>query len=182
MFGPFAFQTGRLLLYATYFFGGVVVGAVGIGHGILAANGRWRLCPRHCRGPRGYHPLVDAANWMAHRGAAYAILNIFRHPKTRGRFVILSGDVHYSFVYHVELRGHDRGPDIWQICSSGVRNAFPPRLLDVFDRANRWLYSPRSPLNWFTRRRRMRVTPRKTGRHTARPTPAQRKRNRARRA
>ena len=26
---------------------------------------------------------------------------------------------------------------------------------------NRWLYSPRSPLNWFTRRRHMRVTPRR---------------------
>ena len=75
--------------------------------------------------------------------------------------MILSGDVHYSFVYDVELRGRVRGPDIWQICSSGVRNEFPPRLLDVLDRANRWLYSPRSPLNWFTSRRRMRVIPRK---------------------
>jgi hypothetical protein len=105
--------------------------------------------------------LVDAENWMAHPGAAYAILNIFRHPKTPRHFVVLSGDVHYSFVYDVELRGRTRGPDIWQICSSGLRNAFPPRLLDVLDRANRWLYAPRSPLNWFTRRRRMRVIPRK---------------------
>lgn len=104
---------------------------------------------------------IYAENWMAHRGAAYAILNIFRHPKTPHHFVVLSGDVHYSFVYDVELRGRTRGPDIWQICSSGVRNEFPPRLLDVLDRANRWLYSPRSPLNWFTRRRRMRVIPRK---------------------
>jgi hypothetical protein len=105
--------------------------------------------------------LVDAENWMAHPGAAHAILNIFRHPKTPGHFVVLSGDVHYSFVYDVELRGRIRGPDIWQICSSGVRNAFPPRLLEVLDRANRWLYSPRSPLNWLTRRRHMRVIPRK---------------------
>ncbi|MEY6432420.1 hypothetical protein ABC977_08395 [Thioalkalicoccus limnaeus] len=105
--------------------------------------------------------LVDAENWMAHPGAAHAILNIFRHPKTPGRFVVLSGDVHYSFVYDVELRGRIRGPDIWQICSSGVRNAFPSRLLEVLDRANRWLYSPRSPLNWLTRRRHMRVIPRK---------------------
>lgn len=107
------------------------------------------------------HPLlVDAENWMAHRGAAQAILNIFRHRKTPRHFVVLSGDVHYSFVYDVELRGRVRGPDIWQICSSGVRNEFPPRLLAVLDRANRWLYSPRSPLNWLTRRRRMRVIPR----------------------
>ena len=31
----------------------------------------------------------------------------------------------------------------------------------MLDRLNRWLYSPRSPLNWLTRRRRMRVIPRK---------------------
>ncbi|HKK23432.1 MAG TPA: alkaline phosphatase D family protein [Pseudohaliea sp.] len=108
------------------------------------------------------HPLlVDAENWMAHPGAAPAILNIFRHPKTPQHFVVLSGDVHYSFVYDVELRGRVRGPDIWQICSSAIRNEFPPRLLDVLDRSNRWLYSPRSPLNWLTRRRHMRVIPRK---------------------
>ena len=108
------------------------------------------------------HPLmVDAENWMAHRGAAHAILNIFRHRRTPKNFVVLSGDVHYSFVYDVELRGRIRGPDIWQICSSGLRNEFPPRLLAVLDRLNRWLYSPRSPLNWFTRRRSMRVIPRK---------------------
>ena len=109
----------------------------------------------------GYPLLVDAENWMAHRGAAHAILNIFRHRKTPDNFVVLSGDVHYSFVYDVELRGRTRGPDIWQICSSGVRNEFPPRLLAVLDHLNRWLYSPRSPLNWFTRRRHMRVIPRK---------------------
>lgn len=105
--------------------------------------------------------MVDAENWMAHPGAAEAILNIFRHPRTPQHFVVLSGDVHYSFVYDVELRGRIHGPDIWQICSSGLRNEFPPRLLDVLDRSNRWLYSPRSPLNWFTRRRHMRVIPRK---------------------
>jgi hypothetical protein len=105
--------------------------------------------------------LVDAENWMAHPGAAQVILNIFRHPKTPEHFVVLSGDVHYSFVYDIELRGHERGPDIWQICSSGLRNAFPERLLAVLDRLNRWLYSPNSPLNWLTRRRRMRVIPRK---------------------
>lgn len=105
--------------------------------------------------------MVDAENWMAHPGSAHAILNIFRHSGTPEHFVVLSGDVHYSFVYDVELRGRVRGPDIWQICSSGVRNAFPERLLGVLDHGNRWLYSPRSPLNWFTRRRHLRITPRK---------------------
>tara|TARA_R110001583_G_scaffold169301_1_gene322183 strand:+ start:28095 stop:30065 length:1971 start_codon:yes stop_codon:yes gene_type:complete len=105
--------------------------------------------------------LVDAENWMAHPGTANGILNVFRHPKTPQHFVVLSGDVHYSFVYDVELRGRTGGPDIWQICSSGLRNTFPARLLDLLDRLNRWLYAPRSPLNWFTSRRRMRVIPRK---------------------
>lgn len=105
--------------------------------------------------------MVDAENWMAHPGAGHAMLNVFRHPKTPQHVVVLSGDVHYSFVYDVELRGQVRGPDIWQICSSGLRNTFPPRLLDALDVANRWMYSPRSPLNWFTRRRSMRVIPRK---------------------
>lgn len=109
----------------------------------------------------GQSLLVDAENWMAHAGAGNTILNIFRHPKTPQHFVVLSGDVHYSFVYDVELRGQVRGPDIWQITSSGLRNSFPPRLLDVLDRANRWLYAPRSPLNWLTRRRHMGVIPRK---------------------
>lgn len=105
--------------------------------------------------------MVDAENWMAHPGSGTAILNVFRHPKTPQHFVVLSGDVHYSFVYDVELRGRVRGPDIWQISSSGLRNTFPARLLDALDVANRWLYATRSPLNWFTRRRHMRVIPRK---------------------
>ena len=107
----------------------------------------------------GYPLLVDAENWMAHRGAAQVILNIFRHSRTPGNYVILSGDVHYSFVYQVLIRHRNGGPNIWQITSSGIKNQFPPRLLEWFDRLNRWLYSPRSPLNWLTRRRRMQVVP-----------------------
>jgi hypothetical protein len=109
----------------------------------------------------GLSLVVDAENWMAHRGCAYTVLNIFRHPETPGHFVILSGDVHYSFVYDVEVRDLAGGPQVWQITSSGVRNRFPDRLLAALDHLNRWLYSPRSPLNAFTRRRRMRVVPRK---------------------
>lgn len=103
--------------------------------------------------------MVDAENWMAHPGSAYALMNLFRHPKTPEYFTILSGDVHYSFVYQVELRGYDGGPNIWQITSSGIKNEFPARLLDVLDRLNRWLYSPKSPLNWFTKRKRLRISP-----------------------
>lgn len=107
----------------------------------------------------GYPLLVDAENWMAHRGAAQVILNIFRHSRTPGNYVILSGDVHYSFVYEVLIRHRNAGPRIWQITSSGIKNQFPARLLAWFDRLNRWLYSPRSPLNGFTRRRTMQVVP-----------------------
>ncbi|OBX33871.1 PhoD-like phosphatase [Halomonas elongata] len=104
--------------------------------------------------------LVDAENWMAHRGAASVMLNIFRHSRTPGHYVVLSGDVHYSFAYDIQIRHRRHGSRIWQITSSGVKNAFPDTLLDAFDRANRWLYAPRSPLNWFTKRRPMRIRPR----------------------
>ncbi|MCH2555958.1 MAG: alkaline phosphatase family protein [Alcanivorax sp.] len=102
---------------------------------------------------------VDAENWMAHRGAARVMLNIFRHSRTPGNYVILSGDVHYSFVYRVRIRQRDGGPNVWQLTDSGLKNTFPHRLLTLFDRLNRWLYSPRSPLNWFTQRRPMAVHP-----------------------
>src|SRR3546814_11173217 len=100
---------------------------------------------------------------MAHRGAASVMLNIFRHYRTPGNYVILSGDVHYSFAYDVRVRGQDRTPHICQITSSGIKNEFPRRLLDWLDRLNRWLYSPRSPLNWFTQRRELAIHPRRAG-------------------
>jgi len=101
--------------------------------------------------------LVDAENWMAHRGAANIMLNIFRHRKTPGHFMILSGDVHYSFVYDVVLRRSQHQPVITQITCSGLKNEFPKSLLPGFDRLNRWLYGRKSPLNWLTKRRRMSV-------------------------
>lgn len=106
------------------------------------------------------HPLlVDAENWMAHPGASHTLLNIFCHSRTPANYVILSGDVHYSFVYDIAVR-RKRGPHIWQITSSGIKNEFPRRLLDGFDRLNRWLYAPRSPLNLLTKRRHLAITPR----------------------
>jgi len=104
---------------------------------------------------------VDAENWMAHPGSASTLLNIFKHPKTPRHFVILSGDVHYSFVYDVELRFRDHSPHIWQITSSGIKNQFPQPLIGFFDRMNRWFYGPYSPLNLFTKRRSMRIKGRK---------------------
>lgn len=108
------------------------------------------------------HPLVvDAENWMAHPGSANVILNIFRHRKTPKNFIILSGDVHYSFAYDINLKHSTNSPNIWQITCSGFKNEFPHGLLAWFDRLNRWLYAAYSPLNWFTKRRRMRIRPRK---------------------
>lgn len=115
------------------------------------------------------HPLVvDAENWMAHPGSANVILNIFRHRKTPKNFVILSGDVHYHFAYDVTLRYRDNSPNIWQITCSGFKNEFPHGLLLWFDRLNRWLYANYSPLNWFTKRRRMRILPRRPDYHPTR--------------
>lgn len=104
--------------------------------------------------------MVDAENWMAHKGTASVILNIFRNPKTPKHFVILSGDVHYSFIYDITLRFKRNTPRITQITCSGIKNTFPDALITWFDRLNHILYHRRSPLNWFTRRRNMKITPR----------------------
>jgi hypothetical protein len=108
---------------------------------------------------------VDAENWMAHKGTASVMLNIFRNRKTPPNFVILSGDVHYSFVYDITLRFRHNSPNITQITSSGIKNEFPDKLLKWFDKLNRILYSKYSPLNWFTQRRNMLVRHRRPNDH-----------------
>lgn len=109
------------------------------------------------------HPLLtDSENWMAHPGSASALLNIFKHPKTPKNFVILSGDVHYSFAYDIRLRFRKGSPKIWQITCSGFRNQFPEPLLSCLEWFDRKLFWPESPLNFFTRRKRMRIERRLT--------------------
>lgn len=104
------------------------------------------------------HPLAtDSENWMAHPGTANALLNIFKHPKTPKNFVILSGDVHYSFAYDIRLRFRKGSPKIWQITCSGFRNQFPEPFLTIFEWFDRKLFWPQSPLNIFTRRKRMKI-------------------------
>ena len=105
--------------------------------------------------------MVDAENWMAHKGTANVMLNIFRHPKTPPNFIILSGDVHYSFVYEVTHRFKRSSSKILQVTCSGIKNQFPAKLLIWFERLNRFLYASYSPLNWFTKRRGMKVKVRK---------------------
>ncbi len=99
--------------------------------------------------------LVDAENWMAHPGTANTLLSIFQHRKTPEQFVILSGDVHYSFAYDIRIRFRRGGPKIYQITCSGIKNQFPEKLLPIFDKLNGWLYGHFSPLNFFTKRKRM---------------------------
>lgn len=132
--------------------------------------------------------VVDAENWMANRNAAETLLNMFRHRRTPTHFVILSGDVHYSFAYRIRIRtGLSRlwrklsrrkapmveaplrrtaptDPSIWQVTSSGLSNEFPDKLLRFFDRLNNLLYHTTSPLNWFTKRSRLNVIPSKPSR------------------
>ncbi|PSV11733.1 alkaline phosphatase D family protein [Photobacterium leiognathi] len=99
--------------------------------------------------------LVDAENWMAHPGSANTLLSIFTHTKTPTNFIILSGDVHYSFAYDITLRNHKGKFHIYQITCSGFKNEFPNRLLRFCDAMDRALYSPHSPLNWFTKRKKL---------------------------
>jgi hypothetical protein len=112
--------------------------------------------------------LIDAENWMAHPGSANTLLSIFSHTKTPTNFVILSGDVHYSFAYDVKLRFRRSSPNIYQITSSGIKNEFPNALLRFCDVMDRALYSPHSPLNWLTKRKRLKIKkrdPDTTGNH-----------------
>jgi len=104
---------------------------------------------------------VDAENWMAHPGSANVILNIFQHARTPQNFVVLSGDVHYSFAYDIRIRSRKSSPSIWQITCSGLKNEFPHTLLNLFDQINIALFGSKSPLNFFTRRRRMKLKARK---------------------
>lgn len=101
--------------------------------------------------------VIDAENWMAHPGSANTLLSIFTHTKTPSNFVILSGDVHYSFAYDIKLRFRKSSPNIYQITCSGFKNEFPEPLLAFCDHADRLLYSPRSPLNFLTKRKRLKV-------------------------
>lgn len=131
---------------------------------------KWIETLQHWASAWGFALAVDAENWMAHGGTARTLLN-FLSASTR-RVTLLSGDVHYSFVYDVVLRFRDHlrpsqqhqhiGPRIWQITASGFKNAFPPQLLHRLSQMNRWLYHPLSPLNLLTKRRKLWVQPRQT--------------------
>lgn len=109
----------------------------------------------------GFSLHIDAENWMGHRGCAKTLLQIFKHRKTPSNFTILSGDVHYSFVYDIRLRFKTRSPKIWQITCSGIKNQFPEPLLSLLSRLNVLFFGRYSPLNVFTRRRKMSIRERR---------------------
>ncbi|WP_233997952.1 alkaline phosphatase D family protein [Pseudoalteromonas sp. T1lg10] len=101
--------------------------------------------------------MVDCENWMAHEGSAKKLLDIFRRLETPVETIILSGDVHYSFCFSVKARFGERDNRIWQLTASGIKNEFPRKLINFLDRLDSILYSPRSPLNMFTKRWQMKV-------------------------
>lgn len=105
----------------------------------------------------GKELLVDVENWMAHEGSAKKLMNMLRHEKAPDEVIVMSGDVHYSFCFSAERRFSEVDDRIWQLTCSGFKNQFPPGLLKFFDYIDRFLYSPHSLLNVFTKRRRLEI-------------------------
>ena len=112
--------------------------------------------------------MVDAENWMSHPGSANTLINIFTHSRTPSNYVILSGDVHYSFAYDIKLRSRNSSPNIFQITCSDFKNQFPEPLLTFCDYADAILYSPNSPLNKLTKRKRLEIRKRHPSGHSFR--------------
>ena len=90
-------------------------------------------------------------NWMAHQGSAKKLLRTLRHDHAPEEVIILSGDVHYSFCFSAQRRFKSNSGKIWQLTCSGFKNEFPTKLLKAFNFLDRILYSPKSPLNIFTK-------------------------------
>jgi surface polysaccharide O-acyltransferase-like enzyme len=84
VFGPFAFQTSRLLHYAVYFFGGIVIGARGLEQGLLASGGR--LAQRW--------PLWTAGALLAYAFAVGAAVAAFAEDASAATLAI----AHLGFV------------------------------------------------------------------------------------
>lgn len=105
----------------------------------------------------GQELLVDVENWMAHKGSAKKLMNMLRHDSAPDEVIILSGDVHYSFCFSAQRRFSSDTDKIWQLTCSGFKNEFPQKLINFFDSIDRFLYSKHSPLNIFTKRRKLAI-------------------------
>ena len=72
-FGPFVFQTSRLLFYAVYFLAGIAVGAHGLQQGLLAPDGRlarrWPLWMLAALGAFGTAVVLGIVIMTAHAGS-----------------------------------------------------------------------------------------------------------------
>lgn len=106
--------------------------------------------------------IVDSDNWMIHPEATKLILDVFRHKRAPQNFVILSGEVNYSYAYDIDLSNSSFQPKkwgqendtakIWQITSAGIKSSFPAQLLRTLDSWNKWVFAKYSPLNLLSRR------------------------------
>lgn len=72
-FGPFAFQTSRILFYAVYFLAGIAVGAHGLRQGLLAPDGllarRWPLWATAALGAFGLALVLGIMAMTTHAGS-----------------------------------------------------------------------------------------------------------------
>lgn len=105
----------------------------------------------------GKELLVDVENWMAHQGSAKKLMNMLRDDLAPDEVIVLSGDVHYSFCFSAQRRFSSDTDKIWQLTCSGFKNEFPQGLINFFDNIDRFLYSKHSPLNIFTKRRKLAI-------------------------
>ena len=86
--------------------------------------------------------VVDAENWMAHSDTQERLFDILASSDTANDIAVLSGDVHYSYVYDAVLSNRHTQQEICvqQITCSGIKNSFPAKLLRVLERLNSWLF------------------------------------------
>ena len=85
-FGPFFFQTSRILHYLVYFLAGAAVGAYGLQRGLLAPDGalarRW--------------PLWLTASWVAFIGIVGIMIMVSAPGKTVPRSLEITGDLLFA--------------------------------------------------------------------------------------
>ena len=86
--------------------------------------------------------IVDAENWMAHSDTQRRLFQILASSTTANDITILSGDVHYSFVYDaIVTNSHTKqNIQVQQVTCSGIKNSFPAKLLKVLDKLNSWFF------------------------------------------
>ena len=153
MLYPFLLAATLMVGFGTY--GPLVLSVVG------ALGSAWVLSGMVWRAFEGTREAAKPAPWLL-----YGVMPLLL-VAVNGYALALTGMEHTLHVLAslLILRGltqltREGGPDIWQITCSGLKNEFPQKLLSLFDRLNRWLYGVKSPLNFLTKRRSMKIIPR----------------------